>query len=76
MAFQARQVAIERVFKLLDEEWEDNTGLSPLLVSKGQIEIKNLSFSYEKDFNILKNIDFPKVELIDIDTFVALLSND
>ena len=58
MAFQARQVAIERVFKLLDEAWEDNTGLSPLLVSEGQIEIKNLSFSYEKDFDILKNITY------------------
>lgn len=58
MAFQARQVAIERVFKLLDEEWEDNTGLSPLLVSEGQIEIKNLSFSYEKDSNILKNLTY------------------
>lgn len=58
LAFQARQVAIERVFKLLDEEWEDNTGLSPLLVSEGKIEIKNLAFSYEKDFNILKNITY------------------
>ena len=58
MAFQARQVAIERVFKLIDEEWEDNTGLSPLVVSEGQIDIKNLSFSYEKDFNILKNLTY------------------
>ena len=58
MAFQARQVAIERVFKLLDEEWEDNTGLYPLSVSKGRIEIKNLSFAYDKNFNILKDFTY------------------
>lgn len=56
MAFQSRQVAIERVFKLLDEAWEDNTGLFPLSISKGQIEIQNLSFVYQKDFSILKNL--------------------
>lgn len=40
--------------------------------------VANASYIVSQDhhFDILKNIDFPKVELIDIDTFVALLGND
>lgn len=58
MAFQARQVAIERVFKLLDEESEDNASLPPLMVSEGQIKIENLSFAYQNNIDVLKNLTY------------------
>ncbi|MEA4833484.1 MAG: ABC transporter ATP-binding protein [Oscillospiraceae bacterium] len=58
MAFQARQVAIERVFMLLDKEYEDNAGLSSLTVSQGKIEIEDLSFAYQEDVDVLKNLTY------------------
>ena len=58
MKFQARQVAIERVFKLLDEEYEDNTGLFPLTVSQGEISIDGVSFAYQNDVYVLKNLTY------------------
>lgn len=58
MAFQARQVAIERVFKLLDSESEDETNLSSLIVSNGRIKLDNLSFAYPNSKSILKNITY------------------
>ena len=38
----------------------------------------NASYIVSQDhhFDILKTIEFPKVELIDIDTFMALLDNE
>jgi ABC-type multidrug transport system fused ATPase/permease subunit len=58
MAFQARQVAIERVFKLLDEETEDNSELSPLTISHGKISINDISFSYQNDVEVLRNLTY------------------
>lgn len=58
-------------FNLIQSDVDDNKFVDCAIVA-------NASYIVRQDhhFNILKNIDFPKVELIDIDTFVALLSND
>lgn len=61
MAFQARQVAIERVFKLLDEEYEDNTSLSPLTVSQGKISVDEVSFAYQSGVDVLENFTYTVV---------------
>lgn len=58
MAFQSRQIAIERVFKLLDEDYEENEELSSLTVTQGKISIEGVSFSYQNDVAVLKNINY------------------
>ena len=58
--FQQAIVAGVRVFRLLDEKalapaQKSETGLT---ISKGRIEFKNVSFSYDGNRNVLKNISF------------------
>ena len=55
--YQKRKTCVERVFKLLDEDEENGEGLERLDVYSGSIDISNLSFSYDKKREVLKNID-------------------
>ena len=55
--YQKRKTSVERVFKLLDEEEENEEGLEALEVHNGSIDIKNLSFFYTENKDVLKNID-------------------
>ncbi len=51
---------IEAMFALLDVEQEitDPPGAPPLVVSKGEIEFRNVDFSYDPDRAILKKVSF------------------
>ena len=55
--YQKRKTSVERVFKLLDEDEENEEGLEALNVQNGSIDIKNLSFFYTENKDVLKNID-------------------
>ena len=54
--YQGRKASIERVIKLLDEEEEDARNLVNLELTEGNIQIENLSFQYEENVDVLKNI--------------------
>ncbi len=55
-------IAAQRVFLLLDtQEMEDNPGTISSGIIQGEIEFKNVSFEYEKNTPVLRNINF-KVE--------------
>ena len=57
--FQQAIVAASRVFKLMDEqELEPKQLAKPLAVTNGHIEFKNVSFSYDGERDVLKNISF------------------
>ncbi len=57
--FQQAIVAASRVFSLLDnEELEPAQKNDPINVSNGQIEFKDISFSYDGKQDVLKNISF------------------
>ena len=58
-------------FNLIQSDVDDNKFVDCAIVANASYIV-----SQDHHFDILKNIDFPKVELIDIDTFVALLGND
>ena len=58
-------------FNLIQSDVDDNKFVDCAIVANASYIV-----SQDHHFVILKNIDFPKVELIDIDTFVALLGND
>ncbi len=58
MAFQSRKVSIERVFALLESDYEDDQGLSPLTITKGEIKIDDLSFAYKDDVKVLNKITY------------------
>lgn len=61
IVLQKISVAGRRIFDVLSEDTEpDNTGRSPALqLIKGQIEIRDVSFSYEKNgYPALKDISF------------------
>lgn len=67
---QSSLAAAERVFKVLDEEPEpaDRKGAEVLTDVKGDVELKNVNFGYQKDKVILKNFSMtaPKGSLIAI----------
>ena len=56
---QAGIAGAERCFQIIDEEAEfpDNVGKPELESPKGHVEIKNVSFGYEKNEKTLKNIN-------------------
>jgi ATP-binding cassette, subfamily B, multidrug efflux pump len=56
---QMGMVAAERIFEILDnqEDLENDTGHLDLDIS-GEIEFKNVQFSYTQDFPVLKDISF------------------
>lgn len=49
--------AAETIFEVIDMEPEPDTGTQPLQVSKGRIELRNLSFTYGKDVQALRDIN-------------------
>ena len=53
-------VDLETMFALLGQEPEilDNPDAKPIKVSKGRIEFQNVSFAYDPDRPILKNVSF------------------
>ncbi|MDA7946005.1 MAG: ABC transporter ATP-binding protein/permease [Hyphomicrobiaceae bacterium] len=53
-------VDLETMFALLEKEPEivDAPGAKPLEISKGRLEFKDVSFSYDPDRKILKNVSF------------------
>jgi ABC-type transport system involved in Fe-S cluster assembly fused permease/ATPase subunit len=53
-------IDVETMFALLNEPPEivDKTGAKPLSVRKGEIKFENVSFAYEPDRPILKNVSF------------------
>lgn len=55
---QSTIAASDRVFEVLDNEEEYNDEKLVLNDVKGELEIKNLSFGYDSDKLILKNISF------------------
>lgn len=52
--------AAERIFQVLDTEVDitDKSGAFPLPPVKGEVEFNNVTFSYEDDVKILKNLKF------------------
>lgn len=56
--FQTAVAGAERVFEILDEEPEpaDRAGALPLDLPEGTIELKNVSFGYTQEKQVLKNI--------------------
>lgn len=57
--FQQAIVAGKRVFDVLDEqEMEPLQSNKPLAIRKGEIEFKNVSFNYDGQIDVLKNISF------------------
>jgi subfamily B ATP-binding cassette protein MsbA len=61
--------AAETIFEVIDMEPEPDTGTQPLQVSKGRIELRNLSFTYGKDVQALRDINLT----IEPGTTVALV---
>ena len=57
---QTAMASSERIFKLLDEPQESSDGRLPVLASpvRGEIEFRNVSFSYRDDQPVLKNVSF------------------
>ncbi|MEL7429148.1 MAG: ABC transporter ATP-binding protein/permease, partial [Pseudomonadota bacterium] len=51
---------LEEMFSLLgvEQEIRDKPGASPIVVSSGQIEFRNVSFHYEENRQILKDVSF------------------
>lgn len=58
MEYQAREVAIERVFQLLDSDFEDEKYLVPLTLSNGEITLDHLSFAYKAEKDVLKDVTY------------------
>lgn len=56
MEFKKREVSIERVFSLLEREDENQNEASELQVTKGEIDIRNLEFGYEKRKSVFDKI--------------------
>lgn len=53
-------VGAERVFRLLDTQpdWTDPPDAAPIPNMRGEVEFRNLTFAYEPDTPVLKNISF------------------
>ena len=57
---QSAMASSERIFKLLDEPAQELVPDNPLSLpkSKGKIEFKNVTFAYNKNENVLKDVSF------------------
>ncbi len=55
---------------LLENDYDDNKFIDTAIVGNVDFIVTN-----DKHFNPLKDIDFPKVEIIDIDTFLEKIKN-
>lgn len=58
-------------FNLIQADVDDNKFVDCAIAANASYIV-----SQDHHFDILKTIEFPKVELIDIDTFMALLDNE
>lgn len=58
-------------FNLIQQDVDDNKFVDCAIAANASYIV-----SQDHHFDILKNIDFPKVDLIDIDTFISLLGDD
>lgn len=56
--FQLGFVAAERIFRIMDREPSVNSGKTPVKKYENEISVENLSFGYENDKNVLKDINF------------------
>ena len=58
--FQSAVAGAERVFQVIDEteETKDRENAAPLLQAKGNVTFKDVSFGYDSNHPILKNISF------------------
>lgn len=54
---QSAMASAERIFHLMDQEKTDSTGIIPLHID-GKIEFQGVSFSYEKNHPVLRNLTF------------------
>jgi ATP-binding cassette, subfamily B, bacterial len=59
-SLQSHLAGAERVFSVLDEEPEvvDRPDAQPLLRAEGEVEFRNVSFSFGKDRPVLKDVSF------------------
>lgn len=57
-------------FNLIQADVDDNKFVDCAIAANASYIV-----SQDHHFDVLKRIEFPKVELIDIDTFIALLGN-
>lgn len=57
-SLQATFAAMERIFQFLDEECEKEEGKVRVKQFEGYIKFENVTFSYEKDHVVLKNLSF------------------
>ncbi|SPF31930.1 Uncharacterized ABC transporter ATP-binding protein TM_0288 [Candidatus Desulfosporosinus infrequens] len=57
---QSALAGAERVFEIMDEEEEspDKSGLKEMINPKGEVEFRNVSFSYNTGRPVLRNINF------------------
>lgn len=57
---QKSLAAADRVFAILDEqpEVQDKTDAKQLIIKKGRVEVKHVSFSYEKENPVLVDLNF------------------
>lgn len=65
---------MENMFDLLSEEPEivDPPGALPIAITKGQVEFRNVSFSYLPERPVLRNINF----VVEPGKTVALVCTD
>ncbi|MCX7715383.1 MAG: ABC transporter ATP-binding protein/permease [Clostridia bacterium] len=55
---QSAVASAERIFEIIDEEPEkDESVLLPLKADKGEVVFENVSFSYNKDTELIKNLN-------------------
>ncbi|WMT51959.1 MAG: ABC transporter ATP-binding protein [Ferroplasma sp.] len=66
-SYQSSSIAIERIYKIIDEDVDYNTGGNKLPVFKNKISFENVSFAYDRE-RIINNIsmDIRKGEKIAI----------
>ena len=56
-------------WNLISADWDDNKFVDCALNAGADLIVTN-----DKHFNILKNIDFPKIKIIDIESFKKIIS--
>lgn len=56
--YQRRKVSVERVFTLLESDFEDENGLHDIHITNGLIDIKNVTFAYKEHVDTIKNLSY------------------
>jgi putative PIN family toxin of toxin-antitoxin system len=65
-----KKVEIYFEWKLIDKDPDDNKYIDAAIVGRADFIVSN-----DQHFTALKAVDFPKVNVIDIDTFLKLLTS-